>query len=388
MRVRSFTRPDPVVIDGALALGLFAFGQVELWTRGAVSGPHWFGFAIVTLGTLPIAFRRTHAVLALAAATATYDIVELAGETQSSASLAGATLCALYGASVWTGRWGFAAGLCLVGVFWLVSGLTYHDTTTSSSGGSHLRALGWLVVPLLSMLLVRSAVRGRELRAQALAARAEALEREADLRMREAAARERAMIARELHDVVAHNVSVMVVQAGAERSVLDPAAVSTAETLRAIEVSGREALVELRRLLGVLRGGADDPLEPQPTLADVDRLVEQIRQAGVGVTLAVEGQAARLPRGVELSAYRIVQEALTNILKHAPGADAEVRLSYEPDAIAIEVRDGGGTPTIPSGSGHGLLGMQERAALHGGSVAAGPEADGGFRVSARLPVLA
>jgi len=341
---------------------------------------------------LPVAFRRSHAVLALAAATATYDIVELAGRTQSSATLAGATLFALYGASVWTGRWGFAAGLGLVGVFWLVSALTFDDASTpassSSSSGSHVRALGWLIVPVPSMLLVRSAVRGREVRAQALAARAEALEREGALRTREAAATERAMIARELHDVVAHNVSVMVVQAGAERSVLDPGAVSTAETLRAIELSGREALVELRRLLGVLRGGEDDVLEPQPTLADVDRLVEQIRQAGVGVTLSVEGETTRLPRGLELSAYRIVQEALTNVLKHAPGAAAEVRLCYEPNAIEIEVRDGGGTPTSPQGTGHGLLGMRERAALHGGSLAAGPEPDGGFRVRARLPVLA
>jgi signal transduction histidine kinase len=243
-------------------------------------------------------------------------------------------------------------------------------------------------LPLFAVLLVRRIVRERDARAEELAARAELLEREQEIRIREAAELERATIARELHDVVAHRVSVMVVQAGAERSVLDPGETSTVETLRTIEATGREALVELRRLLGVLRSGEPQSLAPQPTLGDVDALVAQIRDAGVEVDLTLDGEPRALAPGVELSAFRIVQEGLTNILKHAAGAHAYVTLRFGAEELEIEVRDDGGPATASGpGTGHGLLGITERVALHGGRLIAGPSADG-FSVRAWLPASA
>jgi len=233
--------------------------------------------------------------------------------------------------------------------------------------------------------VLRRIVREREARVEVLTARTDALEREQELRIREAAALERTTIARELHDVVAHKVSVMVIQAGAERSLLDPASTTTEETLRTIETTGREALVELRRLLGVLRTGEQHSLAPQPTLADVDVLVARVRDAGVDVELRIEGERRPLAPGVELSAFRIVQEALTNVLKHAGGSRAFVALRFQPAELEIEVRDEGGSARPPGpGTGHGLLGIRERVALHGGRVDAGPTGDG-YAVRARLP---
>ena len=240
-------------------------------------------------------------------------------------------------------------------------------------------------IPLLAMVVVRRVVLEREARVETLTARAEAMEREQELRIREAAELERATIARELHDVVAHKVSVIVVQAGAERSVLDAGATSTEETLRTIETTGREALVELRRLLGVLRSEEPDALAPQPTLADVDALVARVRDAGMDVELRIEGERRALAPGVEVSAFRIVQEALTNVLKHAGGAHALVALRFGPQELGIEVRDEGGSGRAPGpGTGHGLLGIRERVALLGGRVDAGPTGDG-YAVRAWLP---
>ena len=241
------------------------------------------------------------------------------------------------------------------------------------------------------MVLVRGAVRGRQLRADALAARAELLEREHELRAHEAVAEERARIARELHDLVAHNVSVMVVQAGAERHALGPEQESTREALASIEQAGRQALVEARRLLGMLRRKDDgSELEPQPSVDHIDVLVEQIERAGLPVTLAVEGERAPLPAGVDLCAYRIVQEGLTNALKHAGPAHAEVVLRYAPRALDVEVRDDGRGPAHVNGdgdgAGHGLIGMRERVALYGGALETGARDGGGFAIHAHLPL--
>ena len=203
-------------------------------------------------------------------------------------------------------------------------------------------------------------------------------------------AEERARIARELHDVVAHRVSLMTVQAGAAKTVAatDPAAALRA--MAAVEEAGREALDELRHLLGVLRPTSlPDAVQPQPGLADLDRLVEQSRAAGLDVSLARAGELVDLPARVELSAYRIVQESLTNALKHAgPGARTRVLLTGDGDALVVEVADDGRGATVLPGAGHGLVGMRERALLLGGVLEAGPGADGGFRLRARLPLHA
>ena len=221
-----------------------------------------------------------------------------------------------------------------------------------------------------------------------LQGRAAQLEREHAAEARRAVAEERTRIARELHDVVAHRVSVMTVQAGAAKTVAanDPAGALRA--MEAVEQAGRQALGELRHLLGVLRPrAAVDELGPQPGIADVPRLVDQFREAGSDVSLRMDGAQTDLPARVDLSAYRIVQEALTNVLKHAgPSAHTEVRLNTDTHAVAIEVLDNGHGGTTLPGSGHGIVGMRERAQLLGGSLDAGPRPGGGFQVVAHLPI--
>ncbi len=214
------------------------------------------------------------------------------------------------------------------------------------------------------------------------------LEREQAAEAHRAVAEERTRIARELHDVVAHRVSLMTVQAGAARTIAADNPQAALQAMEAVEHAGREALDELRHLLGVLRPKADGgSLGPQPGLADVPRLVDQFREAGLDVSFTISDAPTGLPARVDLSAYRLVQEALTNVLKHAgPGARSEVRISLDDDAISIEITDDGHAATTLPGSGHGIMGMRERALLLGGSLTAGPRADGGFRVAARLPI--
>jgi signal transduction histidine kinase len=218
--------------------------------------------------------------------------------------------------------------------------------------------------------------------------RAAQVEREHAAEARRAVADERTRIARELHDVVAHRVSVMTVQAGAAKTVADEDPVGALRAMEAVEEAGRQALDELRHLLDVLRPEAEaDGLGPQPGLADVPRLVHQFEEAGLDVSPEMDDVPTELPARVGLSAYRIVEEALTNVLKHAgPGARTEVRVSLAGRAIEIEVINTGRGATILPGSGHGIVGMRERAQLLGGSLDAGPRPGGGFRVVARLPV--
>ncbi|HEV2060015.1 MAG TPA: sensor histidine kinase [Solirubrobacteraceae bacterium] len=232
-------------------------------------------------------------------------------------------------------------------------------------------------------------VRSRRGLAAQLADRAVLLEHERDQQAILAAAAERNRIARELHDVVAHCVNVMVLQAGAERRVLGNGRPETVETLQAIEHTGRQALGELRRLLGIVRAEGEDPaLEPQPTLAELHTLVEHARRAGLDAKLRVEGEPRPLPPGLELSGFRIVQEAVTNTLKHAAATSATVTVRYRPGALELEITDdGAGVPDHDkTGGGHGLIGMHERVAIFDGTLDAGPRAGGGFRVSVRLPV--
>jgi signal transduction histidine kinase len=216
--------------------------------------------------------------------------------------------------------------------------------------------------------------------------RAERLEREREQNVRRAAAEEQARIARELHDVIAHSVSVMVVQAAAAGDVFEKHPERAREALRSIEESGRSALTELRRLLGIVRTREQGRLEPQPGLGALADLLEQVRATGLEIELELEGEIGELPTGVDLSAYRIVQEALTNTLKHASAGHARVRLSRRAGELELEIADDGAGPGEESADGHGLIGMQERAALLGGVLEAGPTPDGGFAVKARFPL--
>ena len=240
-----------------------------------------------------------------------------------------------------------------------------------------LFAIGWLAGYAL-----------RERAAQAEQAEERALEAE---RRRESAARlavaeERARIARELHDVVAHAVSVMVLQVGAVRHNLPPELAADSDALKDVEQAGRSALTEMRRLLGAMHDGEDADLSPQPGLDSLDALVERVGRAGLPVRLQVEGDAVQLPRAVDLSAYRIVQEGLTNSLKHANATRADVTVRYAPDAVQLEIRDDGVGAGTTDGLGHGLVGIRERVKIYGGEMNAGTAPEGGYVLRARLPV--
>ncbi|MCX4911413.1 sensor histidine kinase [Streptomyces sp. NBC_00878] len=224
--------------------------------------------------------------------------------------------------------------------------------------------------------------------------------------MRRAVEEERARIAAELHDVVTHNVSVMVIQAGAARKVMDAAPERSKEALLAVEAGGRAAMAELRHVMGLLAGpdtgrpdSPADGLEPQPGLAHLDALIERVRAAGTPVAVAVSLPPQPLPPGVDLAAYRVVQEALTNTIKHAPGAEASVTIGHTDDCLEIEVTDTGAAYDSPSldgngaaggngngnGNGRGLIGLRERLTVYGGDLTAGPTLTGGYRITARFP---
>jgi signal transduction histidine kinase len=244
-------------------------------------------------------------------------------------------------------------------------------------------------IPLLFGIawLAGFAMNARAEQADAAEARAAQAEREREAAARIAVAEERARIARELHDIVAHAVSVMVLQVGAVRHKLPDELADESGALRGVEQAGRTALAEMRRLLSAMRRDGDDlELAPQPGLGGVGALVTEIGRAGLPVTLHVEGDAAPLPRAIDLSAYRIVQEGLTNALKHARAQHAEVTLRYAPDELRIEVRDDGVGSPASNGAGYGLVGVRERVKIYGGTMTAGAAPEGGFVLDARLPL--
>jgi signal transduction histidine kinase len=231
------------------------------------------------------------------------------------------------------------------------------------------------------------ALRERAQKAEAAETRAMRAELEREAAARLAVAEERARIARELHDVVAHAVSVMVLQVGAVRHKLPDAMADDRDALRGVERAGRTALTEMRRLLAAMRRDGDEvEFTPQPGLDGLDALLEEVGRAGLPVELHVDGDPIPLPRGVDLSAYRIVQEGLTNALKHAHASTAGVTVRYRPEELEIEVRDDGLGSTTTDGLGHGLVGVHERVKIYGGEMAAGAASGGGFVLSTRLPI--
>jgi signal transduction histidine kinase len=231
------------------------------------------------------------------------------------------------------------------------------------------------------------ALRHRAEEAEAAETRALRAEREREAAARVAVAEERARIARELHDIVAHAVSVMVLQVGAVRHKLPAELLDDRDALRGVERAGRTALAEMRRLLGAMRSDGDAvEFAPQPGLDGLDTLIEEVGRAGLPVALHVDGQPIALPRGIDLSAYRIVQEGLTNALKHARATDANVTVRYLPDKLEIEVRDNGQGSATTDGLGHGLVGVRERVKIYGGEMTAGAASEGGFVLSTRLPL--
>jgi len=337
------------------------------------------GSVFATAVCATVAFRQRYPTTAGVTAQ---GIVVLDFDTWHNLQFGGWTIawwCSLYGLAVWSSRWRFAAGLAFAAFTDLLPAGRNAGQDPFNQAAAGL-AVGTVVV----MLLVRRIVGDRD-------SKARLAERERDVAAREAVVEERARIARELHDAVAHNVSMMVIQAGAERRVLGEgdSQSSTREVLQTIEQIGRGALTEMRRLVGMLRTDSSDRLAPQPTMADLPTLMTQVREAGLPVEFRVDGERRDLPVGIELSAYRIVQEALTNALKHAGQARAAVRVRYGPDCLELEITDdgaGAGAAAEVPGGGHGLAGIRERVSLYGGRFDASARLDGGFAVRVLLPL--
>jgi signal transduction histidine kinase len=244
-------------------------------------------------------------------------------------------------------------------------------------------------IPLLFGIcwLAGFALHERAEQAEAAEVRATQAERDRDAATRIAVAEERARIARELHDIVAHAVSVMVLQVGAVRHKLPDSLAEDRDALKNVEQAGRTALTEMRRLLGAMRRDGDEAeLVPQPGLDGLDSLLDEIGRAGLPVRLHLDGDRFPLPRAIDLSAYRIVQEGLTNALKHARASRADVTVRYQPDEVHIEVRDDGDGGSTSDGLGHGLVGVRERVKIYGGEMSAGTAPGGGFVLSTRLPL--
>ncbi|GLX20574.1 MULTISPECIES: sensor histidine kinase [Streptomyces] len=292
----------------------------------------------------------------------------------------------------WVSRVALAGGLLASPLYFLRFGVD-----KSASGPEEFLFVLFMMVPFALAWVTGDSLRTRRAYYAQLVERNQRLEKEREAQAKVAVAAERARIARELHDVVAHNVSVMVVQADGAAYVMDVAPDQAKEALQTISGTGRQALAEMRRLLGVLRTGEPQESEdyvPQPDVEQIEVLVEQVRAAGLTVDFEVEGAPRRLPSGVELTAYRIVQEALTNTRKHGgPDARASVRLVYFDDGLGLLVEDDGRGAAHElyedggaDGAGHGLIGMRERIGMVGGTLDAGPRPGGGFRISALLPL--
>jgi signal transduction histidine kinase len=361
-----------VAVDRILAAALLAIGEAEVWATGDAGGHRLVAALAAPVLQACLALRRRYPLLAgVVGQTVAATQFAVTSHIQIIATSI-AWFCVLYGLTVWTPSRRFAVGATYVTATNLLPWIAGYHRPQS--------VVPFAVVTLVVMLLVRWVLGDRDRRLQLA-------ERERDVAAREAVVEERARIARELHDAIAHNVSMMVVQAGAERRVVPPEQSSTREVLETVEQIGRGALTEMRRLVGMLRSDDAEPLAPQPGLGDLDALVGQVREAGLPVELTVEGDPRELPVGLELSAYRIVQEALTNALKHAGDARASVLVRYGTDSLELEIVDDGvGGPAPVVSGGHGLVGMRERVALYGGRFEAARRATGGFTVRVALPI--
>ena len=370
---------DALILVG-LALGLFG-AIVSQEESDGPTGPLWFDLLAVAAIVMPLLFRRRFpfgAPLAVGVAVVLTTFVdERLVPKDFIPFLAGCAAVFLMG--LLRERSQAIAGIVLaLGVEALVA---YRDPLKNLSAfiaTCIVFGLIWTV----AFTLGRKFQEADEARNRAVRA-----EREREERARSAVTEERARIARELHDVVGHSVSVMTVQASAVRRLLRPEQEREREALLIVEQTGREALAEMRRMVGVLRRPEEAPaLAPQPSLEHVAKLVDQAREAGLPVELRVEGDPLPLPAGVDLTAYRLVQEGLTNALKHARAERAQVLVRYGEGDIEVTVSDNGHGAGSGDGSGHGLVGMRERVAVYGGELEAGPAPEGGYRLRAKLPL--
>jgi signal transduction histidine kinase len=371
--------------DVAIAAVLWVLTTLALFARDHLHGlqsPSWFAFVVAALATWPLALRTVRPHLMIGCVIAAVALNGVPSGTVQVTSIPLAIAMISFASRQPLRETLVAATAALVA---LILAVWFRGATLTLAG------LGSRVFAVAAMTAVGLFLGARRAYSQQLRERARGLERERGLLAERAVDEERVRIARELHDAIAHHVSLLVVQAGAIRESLphDSPTRSLADSMAA---TGRQALEEMRSMLGLLRtsrqGNAVERT-PQPGLADLRALVEQTRRAELDAELEIEGVERPVPVGIDLSAYRIVQESLTNVIKHADAASARVLVRYLPNAVELEITDNGrgqrGGPT-PSANGHGIVGMRERVALYGGELEAGPASGGGWRVHAVLPL--
>jgi signal transduction histidine kinase len=377
-RVRGFARKYWFDL---LIAALAAAAMLEvIATRDSTQTTRWFGLPAIAILVLPIFARRrfpfggpvAYFVLAAGISLIDWQLIP----DRESFFVIGLAVAFLLGNL----RNAWQAGIGLVVI---VSSLTF---LVQEIPGHTTGELVFIPIDFAVAWVAGFALRERSEQAEAAEMRATVAERERDAAARIAVAEERARIARELHDIVAHAVSVMVLQVGAVRHKLPDS--EDRDALTGVERAGRTALAEMRRLLAATREDGDEAeLGPQPGLDGLDSLREEIVRAGLPVELHVDGEPYPLPRGIDLSAYRIVQEGLTNALRHARATKADVIVRYRPDEVQLEVRDNGVGTSTTDGLGHGLVGIRERVKIFGGEMATGTANGGGFVLNARLPLI-
>jgi signal transduction histidine kinase len=368
----------PLAVDALIAAAL-ASVAVLLGQDAAHQGHSPLGaaaYTLVVLVHLPLVLRGRAPVAVCCLVHASWLVYITAGYWPVVCSF-GPMLAVYTAASLRPPRTAVPCA-ALMGATWICAGAVSHTDGWPAVVGQAL------IYPAVLWRFGETARRSAELTRQ--------LRREQDERARREVAQERGRIARELHDVVAHHISVISVQTGLARFVFTSDPRTARGALDTIDASAKEALDELRRMLTVLRSDDEGaPAGPMPGLARLEQMARRLRTGGLPVTLTVEGTPRPLTPGVELCAYRVVQEALTNVVKHAPGASAEIRLAYEAHQVTVSVTDDGQgviQDRVPAGGGHGLPGMRERARLYGGRISAGPQEQGGFAVRLTLPTAA
>ncbi len=366
------------MFDSAVAAVVLVLGQLEVWHGVGVTerqGPAGVQATLYAVTALALILRRARPLLCLVVIVVASVVEYAAVGSPEGLGVMLPALVAAYSVARWEERPRSWWGLVLVGVQWAAwSGLDPHDTTARN----HVLSLVWLAPWIIAWLV------GALVRVTALAAEQRRFLREH--RASQAVAEERVRIARELHDIIGHSVSVMTVQASAVRRRLPPELGEERQALESVEAVGREALAEMRRMVGALRERGEGPdQEPAPGLDQLQRLVEQFRTAGLAVELEVSGPPRPLAPGLDLTAYRLIQEGLTNVLRHAVRpTHADVAVTYAERELGLAVRDDG-QPREHAEAGHGLLGMKERVSVYGGELVARP-LEHGFELAARLPL--
>jgi len=389
--VNTEDRRQDIAVDTLLAVSLLVVSlfsvlvlQKDIDPSYAPLGP--IAYALIAAQTLPLIWRRRVPVHVLAVVVVAFMIDRAINYPNSWAAFGMAVAIYTVGTQLPPRRSLLVGGIAIdVVLLWTLIGVLVYDVDMLALV-SELAVLGF------PLLIGRESYRRQE-QMLALEKRAIAAEHEREHRAAEAVSRERVRIARELHDVVAHEITVMTIQSAAARRMLARDSQRADAAIKTAEDAGHRALTEVRRLLGMLRTADPKATDPQPGLQSLDRLVTQMNDAGLPTRLSVDGEPGLLPLGVDINAYRIIQESLTNTLKHGgPDAHAEIQVGYSPEVLTIEVADDGRGAAAesdhPGATGQGLLGMHERVTLLEGTLHAGPRPGGGYRVTARIPIPA